>query len=75
MLQPLAFPPYSALQRRGLELTERDGEDDDTLDDETAGEDRMGVVNGQGWEMDAGDKDEQEELGWLAEDDIEDWED
>lgn len=58
------------------ELTETSGPDASDLGDaQIAGEDGLGVVpERQGWDTEeTADRAEEEELGWLEDDDIEDW--
>ncbi|TXT13660.1 hypothetical protein VHUM_01027 [Vanrija humicola] len=73
-VQPLVLPPFSNTGRRGgVELKDDDQVDDaDPLDIEMAGEDGLGAPEASHWDTEADVKDK-EELGWLADDDIEDW--
>lgn len=72
------MPPYvtMAATSSSEELTETSGpEASDMTHAQIAGEDGMGVVpERQGWDTEeTADRGEDEELGWLEEDDIEDW--
>lgn len=73
-VQPLVLPPFSnASVRGGVELREEDQVgDSDPLDVEMAGEDGLGAPEASHWDTEADAKDK-EELGWLEDDDIEDW--
>jgi len=51
----------------------RDNGDEDDFDAEAAGEDGMGVPDVRGWEDDDSGE-PKEQVGWLEDDDIEDWE-
>lgn len=76
------MPPYVTTTNTmpSEELTETSGPDAADLGHAQmiAGEDGMGVVpDRQGWDTEeavaAPDRADQEELGWLEDDDIEDW--
>lgn len=72
------MPPYvtARVASSGEELTETSGPDaSDVGDAQMAGEDGLGVVpERQGWDTEeAAARADDEELGWLEDDDIEDW--
>lgn len=72
------MPPYvtSTIASSSEELTETSGPDASDLGHaQMAGEDGMGdVPERQGWDTEeAAERAEDEELGWLEDDDIEDW--
>lgn len=74
-MQPLALQSQSDIYVGGDELgqTEADG---DTIDAEAAGEDGLGVPDVRKWEDDdTGLSEKAEAVGWLEDDDIEDWSD
>lgn len=76
-VQPLSLPPYATTQgpTNTEELAEFGPEPTDGLHSQIAGEDGLGVVpERQGWDTaEAADPAEDEELGWLEDDEIEDW--
>ncbi|EJT50597.1 RAD17 isoform 4 [Trichosporon asahii var. asahii CBS 2479] len=77
-VRPLTMPPYvtSTIASSSEELTETSGPDASDLGHaQMAGEDGMGdVPERQGWDTEeAAERAEDEELGWLEDDDIEDW--
>lgn len=80
-MQQLTLPPYAEAYgyADSQALSERDvtGADDE-FGSEVAGVDGMGVPESQGWEVwddESQEVNQDEELGWLKEDDIEEWSD
>lgn len=77
-VQQLTLPPYADAYgyADGQALSERDvtGAEDE-FGAEVAGADGMGVPESQGWELwdDVSHDDDEDELDWLKEDDIEEW--
>ncbi len=53
------------------ELREKDLAIEDEYEQSAAGEDGLGVIEGQGWDDAEGVHEEEE--SWLQDDDIEDW--
>ncbi|ORY20600.1 Rad17 cell cycle checkpoint protein-domain-containing protein [Naematelia encephala] len=73
-VRPLSLPPFFVDATCSEELVANDVPEEDDYESLAAGEDGLGTMpDGQGWDEEDAVAAEQEDMAWLNDDDIQDW--